>query len=777
MTTITLDTLTPSDGVRFAGGGGTTQAGLTVAGVGDMNGDGIGDFAVGSAGTSAWVVYGRSDGFPANLTLSTLAAADGFRIDSGGPAHVAKAGDLNGDGLADLMVGSGTTNAVHVVYGKQGGHAGPLALATLGAADGVRINGPGGSTVGGVGSFGTAGDVNGDGLDDVIVGGVNAQGAYLLYGRAGGFGGPVSLGTLSLIEGVRLDLPDGPGTRAVTAAGDFNGDGIGDVAIGTTGNGDTVYLVYGRAGGFLAPLTLATMTSSQGLIITHGPATETIGGALAAADVNGDGRQDLVIGAPDSLGTSSTGGSVYVVYAPPSTPTGPLELTTMAVNQGFRILGTTTGSRTGASVAVDDLNRDGIADILIGADFRDYAAFFSQVRPGEGYAVFGRPGGINGTLDLDWLSDDVGFRIVGAASTDRLGFSIAAAGDANGDGFGDVLLGAPVPSPGAAFVVYGPQQEIAWTGTAASEGRRGGALDDVLNGRGGNDTLSGADGADTLIGGAGADSLVGGTGGDTLLGGAGDDTLDGGTGVDLMVGGGGDDLFVVDDAGDTLLLAPGGTGSVEASITWTLGAGLFVDLTLTGAVSIDGTGNGLGNRVEGNEAGNRLNGLGGPDTLDGGGGDDSLLGGNGADVLIGQQGRDSLNGGGSGDTLDGGAGIDTLVGGTGGDRFRFTTAPAPNEADRITDFDATEGDRLELLLSAFDPSLATGLGIGSVAAQPGRFESNLNGVAGSADVRFVYEMDAGRLYWDPDGNAGQPRLLIVTLAGAPPLAAADILLV
>jgi Ca2+-binding RTX toxin-like protein len=138
----------------------------------------------------------------------------------------------------------------------------------------------------------------------------------------------------------------------------------------------------------------------------------------------------------------------------------------------------------------------------------------------------------------------------------------------------------------------------------------------------------------TLNGTDGNDVLKGGTGADTLNGLGGNDYLNGGPGADLLRGGTGNDYFVVDQAGDSVVELPGeGSDSVEASISWTLGANLEY-LNLSGSAAISGTGNSLNNVIRGNAADNSLSGLAGNDSLEGRAGNDSLAGGAGTDSFV-----------------------------------------------------------------------------------------------------------------------------------------------
>nr|WP_321462477.1 calcium-binding protein [uncultured Cohaesibacter sp.] len=225
-------------------------------------------------------------------------------------------------------------------------------------------------------------------------------------------------------------------------------------------------------------------------------------------------------------------------------------------------------------------------------------------------------------------------------------------------------------------------------GRAGNDVISGGGGNDVLNGEAGNDHIYGQAGADKLYGGlgndflsggAGNDKLYGNLGNDRLFGGQGNDYLDGGAGADDMTGAAGNDVYIVDNGNDKAVeLAGQGTDLVKSSVTFSLQTnGQQVEnLTLTGNAAINGTGNGLGNVVNGNMSGNILNGLagndklfgkGGADTINGGNGNDALHGGNGNDLLRGANGNDILNGNAGADNLNGGLGNDQLNGGVGND--------------------------------------------------------------------------------------------------------------
>ncbi|WP_202679954.1 calcium-binding protein [Skermanella mucosa] len=222
---------------------------------------------------------------------------------------------------------------------------------------------------------------------------------------------------------------------------------------------------------------------------------------------------------------------------------------------------------------------------------------------------------------------------------------------------------------------------LSGTGNASANVIRGNAADNILRGMGSNDTLHGNAGDDWLDGGDGNDLLNGGEGHDLLEGGAGNDRLDGGSGADHMIGGSGDDTYFVDDAGDQIVeYAGGGTDTVQSSVSLVL-ANEVENLVLGGTANLDGTGNGLNNKIQGN---------GGANLLRGGGGGDWLQGWAGNDRLEGGAGNDGLDGGAGNDVLIGGAGRDRLSGGAGADRFVFDSiadsGPGWGQRDNILDF-------------------------------------------------------------------------------------------
>jgi hypothetical protein len=600
--TIDLTSLSAAQGFIIQGDVAGDQAGGFVASAGDVNGDGFDDLFIGArygddgganAG-EAYVIFGSASGFGTVdaagrrvIDLTTFIQSQGFIIQgdfaNDWAGRVAPAGDVNGDGFDDMLVGAqlgddgGIWDAgeAYVVFGSASGFGtvdatgrAVIDLTSLSAAQGFIIQGD----VAGdqAGRVGPAGDVNGDGFDDVIVGaifgddgGSNAGESYVVFGSALGFGAPVTVGgftrqvidltTLTAAQGfvIQGDAAGDNLGHSVASAGDVNGDGFDDVIIaaplGDDGGTDAgeAYVVFGSSSGFGSPVVaggftrqvidLTTLTAAQGFIIQGDAAGDAASQVSPVGDINGDGFADLVVGANGGDDGGANAGEAYVIFGSSAglgtvdgTGRRVFDLTTLAPSQGFIIQGDSEGDAAGANVySAGDFNGDGFDDLIVGAPGGDDGG----IDAGEAYVIFGSAAGfgtVDGTgrrvLDLTMLTTAQGFIIQGDAADDRAGSSVAAAGDINGDGFADLVVGANLgddggSAAGESYVIFGGAfgRTVVTTGTVAAE---------LLIGSIGNDTLTGNGGADSLRGGAGNDILAvsdtafrnidGGTGADTL---------------------------------------------------------------------------------------------------------------------------------------------------------------------------------------------------------------------------------------------------------------------
>ncbi|MCB1491150.1 MAG: FG-GAP repeat protein, partial [Rhodobiaceae bacterium] len=548
----------------------------------------------------------------------------------------------------------------------------------------------------------SAGDINGDGIDDVMVGRPEpalylsyeaGEGkAYVFFGQPGTFSSvniyrlPSSRGTA--IDGVGdVDLAG----QSVSSAGDVNNDGFDDMilSIPDSRGGGRAYVVFGKAG--FSYVDLWSIKSSQGFMIQGGNLRET--SVSSAGDVNGDGYDDVIVGAPYLTSKA------YVIFGHAGS-FSTVNPTTLTADQGFAIQG---DGETGRSVSsAGDVNGDGFDDVIVGASTANGGT-------GAAYILFGKADGF-ADIDLTALSPDDGFVLAGAAASDKAGYSVSTAGDVTGDGFDDVIVGAPYAdghgsNTGEAYVVYGqaPTTAVTRIGAAADQTIRGGDFDDTLKGLGGDDALFGGKGNDILEGGAGADDIHGGDGNDTasyadssaavqvhvqfgtatggdaegdtldgienLIGSAFGDNLAGDTGANDLHGGDGDDALnglggpdeLRGEAGDDWLVADsldtmvsGGAGFDRVTVANADGLVLDVESAEVEVVN----GNDGVEILDGSSAtwALTLRGNGGDDVLTGGSGDDYIYGDTGADRLFGGAGLDRLFIDETDTLIDGGAG-------------------------------------------------------------------------------------------------------------------------
>ncbi len=432
-----------------------------VAGIGDINNDGVDDFSVGgfyrtqdgSRVYSTFVVFGNANGFPANVSLAALDGSNGFRMDGTG-TRISAAGDVNGDGVDDFMVVSPsdlniTAYGVYVVFGHAGAYPAVLDLNTMNGSNGFRMESETGMSL-----ITPAGDINGDGYDDLLLlsYNYNPRGVvYGVYGRAGGFPATLDLSTLDGSNGFRaegFDDVDNLGSCG-GGIGDFNGDGIGDWMVGTNinqGQTGVVFVVFGRNGGYGSTLDLSALDGSNGFKMLGESSSAWLGKTCdGLGDMNGDGLTDIALGAPNENYFEGKYGATYVIFGRATGWGATFDLADLDGSNGFRLDGEVAAQGIIMKVyGIGDLNGDGLAELSVSTEFSLTQA----------YVIYGRSDPYPAHWDLSGVSGSVGFIVLDRhPSLDR-------AGDVDGDGVNDLILGgSSLGNDPSAYVLYGQNED------------------------------------------------------------------------------------------------------------------------------------------------------------------------------------------------------------------------------------------------------------------------------------------------------------------------------
>ncbi|MBO9200789.1 MULTISPECIES: FG-GAP-like repeat-containing protein [Niastella] len=435
---ITIDPISTTPAAMLERNQASANFGYSVAGAGDVNGDGYSDVIVGAymydngeADEGAAFIY---HGSAAGLSTTAAAMLERNQASANFGYSVAGAGDVNGDGYSDVIVGAymydngqADEGAAFIYHGSAAG------ISTTAAAmvESNQASANFGYSVAG------AGDVNGDGYSDVIVGAsmydngeVDEGAAFIYHGAAAG----ISTTAAATVESNQASANSG---SSVSGAGDVNGDGYSDVIVGAPffsdgeGNEGAAFIYHGSAAG-ISTTAAATVESNQFLAF--------LGISVAGAgDVNGDGYSDVIAGAYLYDHGESNEGAAFIYLGSAAgintTAAALVESNQASASFGFSV------------AAAGDVNGDGYSDVIVGA----YTYDNGISNEGAAFIYHGSAAGISTTAATMVESNQ---------ASAYLGSAVASAGDVNGDGYSDVIVGAYLydngeSNEGAAFIYYG----------------------------------------------------------------------------------------------------------------------------------------------------------------------------------------------------------------------------------------------------------------------------------------------------------------------------------
>jgi len=423
-----------SSDASFIGEGVGDESGYSVGGAGDVNGDGYDDFLISAhmnndahvhAG-QVYLVFGRVSGWSMDTNLSNVNASfvGEEPYDEAGISATG-VGDVNGDGYYDIVIGAhrsdtGGDNAgqAYLILGRSSGWSMDTDLSSSDASFvGENKEDQAGLRVAG------AGDLDADGFDDIIISAPNYNRdvgkTYLIYGKSSGW----SMDTNLSDADASFTGQGGSSGSAIDGVGDFNGDGYDDFVIGARrfGTGGATYLLFGGSSRYSNDTNLVNVNAS--FVGTHDG--DLSGCAVSrAGDINGDGYDDFLIGA---YGINM----VYVIFG---NYTG-WEKKYPLANITASFVDKSDPSMAGYAIdGAGDINQDGYPDFIIGAP----GVSDNGNGAGKTYLIQGKSSGWSKNVVLSKADE----AYVGEDATDVSGSAVAMVGDVNGDGYGDIIIGA-----------------------------------------------------------------------------------------------------------------------------------------------------------------------------------------------------------------------------------------------------------------------------------------------------------------------------------------------
>ncbi|ABQ05017.1 T9SS C-terminal target domain-containing protein [Flavobacterium johnsoniae] len=467
-TSFNVSNLNGSNGFTVFGDTKVRESGFSVNTTGDINNDGIDDFIIGAPGNynpwygkdkiykiirgAAFVVFGKTTGFPPNIDLGLLDGTNGFSIRNDIPSSnfpetgydVSSAGDINGDGIDDFMISDPTRQSaygpevghVYFIFGKNGGFPADFNLSTLNGTNGFTLIGN--DNYGNVGNAITpVGDVNGDGFQDIAVitrgSGAGNGKCIIIYGKNGSFPAIIRVNDIDGTNGFIItgDAIIGKIGKNLSALGDVNGDNIPDIGLGCNDSSQSkLFVVFGRSANFPAVFNISQINGTNGFVVENSETPlYSYAGMAKAGDINGDGINDIFV-------TSN-----YILFGRTAFPKT-VDLEDLNGSNGFKVTNY-FGNNFGYA---GDFNGDGIDDC-----FFDTGILYGKNT-------------WNSTVNLNSISNNE-FLKLNIPNIYSHKTAINFAGDVNKDGISDLIIGTSPDSygsnlkvnwnPGTAYVVFG----------------------------------------------------------------------------------------------------------------------------------------------------------------------------------------------------------------------------------------------------------------------------------------------------------------------------------